>query len=67
MTIDVPALPPLIRKMLGRLQKQRRKSPIENNSTQVSKVGRKMTYTKCWKKVHKRKHVLMKHKQNFKQ
>nr|GEV24448.1 hypothetical protein [Tanacetum cinerariifolium] len=36
-----PPLPPLINKMSGRPQKQRIKSPIEDNSTKVSKVGRK--------------------------
>nr|GEX12716.1 zinc finger, PMZ-type [Tanacetum cinerariifolium] len=47
-----PSLPPLIKRMPGRLQKQRIKSPTEDNSTQCSRVGRQMTCSNCWKKGH---------------
>ena len=54
-TRDIPPLPPLIRKMPGRPQKARRKSADESNSTQVSRVGRKMTCSNCWQQGHNKK------------
>ncbi|GKD60609.1 hypothetical protein Tco_1298118, partial [Tanacetum coccineum] len=47
-----PPLPPLIKRMPSRPQKQRIKSPTEDNSTQVSRVGRQMTCSNCWEKGH---------------
>ena len=51
-TNDVPPLPPIIRKMPGRPQKQRIKDPGETSGSQVSRVGRTMTCKNCWEKGH---------------
>ncbi|PWA81478.1 hypothetical protein CTI12_AA173100 [Artemisia annua] len=50
-TRDPPLLPPLMRRMPGRLKKNRIIAPSENN-TQVSRRGRVMTCTNCQEKGH---------------
>ncbi|GKG34683.1 hypothetical protein Tco_0437379, partial [Tanacetum coccineum] len=45
-TDNHPPLPPIMRKMPGRLRKERIKAPSENNS-QVSRVGRVMRCSNC--------------------
>ncbi|GJX38358.1 calcium/proton exchanger [Tanacetum coccineum] len=46
-----PPLPPIVKRMPGRPQKERIKSPTEE-STQVSRVERKMTCSNCWEHGH---------------
>nr|GEX27387.1 zinc finger, PMZ-type [Tanacetum cinerariifolium] len=46
-----PPLPPIIRRMSGKPQKERIKSPTKE-STQVNRVERKMTCSNCWEQGH---------------
>ncbi|GKB08905.1 splicing factor [Tanacetum coccineum] len=50
-TKNQPLLPPIVRRMPGSPQKERIKSPTEE-STQVSRVGRRMTCGICWEQGH---------------
>ncbi|GKB06126.1 pentatricopeptide repeat-containing protein [Tanacetum coccineum] len=49
-----PLLPPIVVRMPGRPKKNRVKAKSENNS-QVSRVGKQITYSKCYEKGHNRR------------
>ncbi|GKE82595.1 multidrug resistance-associated protein 5 [Tanacetum coccineum] len=49
-----PLLPPIVVRMPGRLRKNRVKAKSENNS-QVSRVGKQITCSKCYEKGHNRR------------